>query len=283
MVAAAASPYPAAMSALPIWLFWEGEAPAYIRVCLEIVRRYHPDAQILDRAGFDRLWQHDRDLDIDRLSLNHQSDFARAYLLAHHGGLYVDADCVLFRSLAPVLELARRHGFVGYREPFGFMSCNFIAAEPGSAVARVHYNRVVARLRRPEPLLWLDLASVQMEVAMANAGETAAILPTHEIMPIPFAAVGELLARRSDVEHRTHFATDCRCYMLANHTLNTHPETYRLIGLPRADLLADDSFLAFLFRSGLAAAPRSDRLTSGGFTLASTPNARITIQSRPRR
>lgn len=266
------------MSTLPIWLFWEGPRPPYISLCLELVRRYHPTASILDRGGFEQLWRHDRDLDLDRLSLNHLSDFVRAYLLAHHGGLYLDADCLLFRSLSPVLALASRHGFVGYREPFGFMSCNFMAADRGSEVARLHYQRVVARLRRPEPLLWLDLASVQMEVAIANAGEDAAILPTREIMPLLFAAIDQWLARRSDAEHRAFFVEDCRCYMLANQTLKTDPRTQPLTTISQQQLLADESFFAFLFRAARAAAPRSEALATGGFTLSSLSPPQISIR-----
>jgi hypothetical protein len=90
------------MSNATIWLYWEGPRPGYIDLCLQSVLLQHPDAHLLDRAGFDRLWRSDRDLPIDDLSLNHKSDFIRAYLLQHYGGLYLDMDCIVLRSLAPI-------------------------------------------------------------------------------------------------------------------------------------------------------------------------------------
>lgn len=120
-----------------IWLYWDGPQPGYINLCLQTVLSHHSDVQLLNRARFEELWREDWDLPIDELALNHQSDFNRAYLLQHYGGLYLDVDCVVLRNLDPLLELAKVHGFVGYREPQGYMSCNFMAAQASTP----HYLR----------------------------------------------------------------------------------------------------------------------------------------------
>jgi hypothetical protein len=242
------------MSQLPVWLYWEGPAPPYIELCLEILKRHHPEARVLDRAGFDALWVHERGLDIDALALNHKSDFIRAYLLAYHGGLYIDADCILFRRLDLVLAAAEEHGFAGYREPQGYMSCNFMAALPRGAVIADHYRRVVERIRQGPPFRWLDLASTPMDLAVAGAPVPIAQLPTKAVMPLAWNDTVELATIGSDAAHARRFARNCLCYMLANATIKRTPETQRFLGMSREALLGDGSFLGFLFRLAIAAA-----------------------------
>jgi len=244
---------------LPIWMFWEGARPAYIDLCIDTVRRRHPDVRLLDRAAFDALWTEDRDIPLDGLALNHQSDYIRAWLLSHHGGLYLDADCILMRDLAPLLAAAEEHGFVGYREPQGYMSCNFMAARAGGAVIENHYQRVAARLRRPRPrpLQWLDLASTPMNAAIARCGAGALILPTESIMPLAWNESEKLAVRRDDSAHEAHFRDDCWTWMLSNNTIRGDVRTRHLFYLPRGHLLDDSSFLAFLLRRALDLPPRN--------------------------
>lgn len=255
------------MSARTIWLFWEGPCPPFIGLCLETIRRHHPEAVLLDRPGFDALWRHDRDLPIDALSLNHLSDYVRAYLLAHHGGLYLDVDCILLRSLAPLLEMAAVHGFVGYREPQGYMSCNFMVARPGDAVARDHYARVVERIRDGAPFRWLDLASTRMDEAIAQAGPHALILPTPSIMPLPWHDMVALLALREDGAHEALFPADSWMAMLSNGMIKYEPMTRPISTLSREALLGGGMFLCYLLRRALGLPPRVPLTGAGGLTL----------------
>lgn len=233
--------------------------------------------RILDRAGFERL--HGRDPRLDRLSLNHLSDYARAWLLAHFGGLYLDLDCIVVRSLTPVLDAAERHGFVGYREPQGYMSCNFMAAVPESPVIRDHFARVSARIDDPAPLAWLDLASVPMDAAMASHAAEAALLHGEDVMPLAWNDSILLAERRSEAEHAARFRKGCWCYMLANHTIQRLPETRALLALDPPTLLESDSFLGFLLREGRRRAPRRETLMSGGITLARPLAPPMTIRA----
>jgi len=236
---------------MPIWMFWEGPRPGYIDLCIETVRRHHPDVRLLDRAGFDALWTEDRDIAIDRLALNHVSDFVRAYLLAHFGGLYLDADTIVMRSLGPLMEAAQVHGFVGYREPQGYMSCNFMASRAGDWVIMDHYRRVVARLREDRPLDWLDLASVPMDIAVQDYGQDALILPTRAIMPLAWNESDQLAVRRDDASHAQRLFDRCWAWMLSNNTVRSDLRTRHLYYLPREMVLRDRSLLGFLLRTGL--------------------------------
>ncbi len=102
-----------------IWLYWEGPKPDYISLCWRTVFEHNSGVTLLDRAAFDRLFVQDRDIDIDGLAVNHRSDFIRAYLLNHYGGLYVDADCLVLQDLSSVLEKARACGLSDIGSPAG--------------------------------------------------------------------------------------------------------------------------------------------------------------------
>jgi hypothetical protein len=236
----------------PIWLYWEGPQPEYISLCCKTVFAHNENVVLLDRASFDRLFQHDRDINIDALALNHKSDFIRAYLLKHYGGLYIDADCIVLRNLSPVLEKASQFGFAGYREPQGHMSCYFMASLADSEVLTEHYNMVCATIRSRRYLEWLDLASVPMEKAIARHPDKSFLFPTEAIMPISWNESERLCIRRSDEEHERYFQHDAFCYMLSNNTIKSRHQTQVLCYMPESHLLIDHYFISFLFRKSLS-------------------------------
>lgn len=235
-----------------IWLYWEGPQPAYISLCCKTVFAHNDNVVLLDRASFDSLFTHDRDIDIDALALNHKSDFVRAYLLKHYGGLYIDADCIVMQNLSPVLDKAKEFGFAGYREPQGYMSCNFMASVAGGEVITTHYHEVCATLRSRHHLEWLDLASVPMEKAIASHPGKSFLFPTDTIMPVAWNESERLCVRRSDEEHQRHLQPDAFCYMLSNNTISSRHQTQVLCYVPESHLLIDHYFISFLFRKSLS-------------------------------
>lgn len=240
-----------------IWVYWEGPMPQYIRLCHETVLAHNDNVKLLDRDSFERLFQYERDIDIDRLAINHKSDFIRAYLLFHYGGLYVDSDCVVLQDLSRVLEMARETGFVGYREPQGYMSCNFMASREGGEVITEHFQRVCKLLRSEGPLEWLDLASIPMDLAIAEHPGKSIILPTESVMPVGWHESEKLVVERDDDEHQKCFNPDAFCYMLSNQTIKSREETQSLCQMDRGQLLGGHMFLSFVLRKALAAHSRS--------------------------
>jgi glycosyl transferase-like sugar-binding protein len=234
-----------------IWLYWEGPMPPLISLCCRTVSAHNEDVVLLDRAGFDKLFIHDRDIDIDALALNHKSDFIRAYLLKHYGGLYIDADCIVMRNLGELFEKAAQFGFVGYREPLGYMSCNFMAAAAGGVVISDHYRRLCETLRRGKPLAWLDLASVPMDHAIANHSGHSFVLQTESVMPVSWQDSDLFCLRRTDEDHAHHFNPASYCYMLSHNTIKSRLQTRILCYMPESALLNDRYFLSFLLRKSL--------------------------------
>jgi SAM-dependent methyltransferase len=238
-----------------IWMYWEGPMPGYIDLCIRTVRAHNTCVELLDRAGFDALFRHDRDLNIDALPLATKSDFIRSYLLAHHGGMYLDADCVVLGSLDSVFDLADQSGFVGHRDPLGYANTNFMASVAGGAVIRDHYRRVCETIRSGQPIGWLDLASVPMDQALAAHPNRFHLLPTARVMPLSWQETDRLAHRCSDAAHAIDFRADALCYMLSNNTIRQRRTTRVLTYMPPADLLADSYFLSFLFRQALGHKP----------------------------
>jgi hypothetical protein len=78
------------------------------------------------------------------------SDVARIGLLAVHGGLYMDADFLVMRSLAPLRSLLEQHEIVSYTDSncsYTF-STNFVAARPGLGLWVETWETLQKQLRR---------------------------------------------------------------------------------------------------------------------------------------
>lgn len=234
-----------------IWMYWEGPMPAYIALCCKTIFAHNEHAQLLNRASFDNLFMHDRDIDIDRLALNHQSDFIRAYLLKHYGGLYIDADCIVMRNLAQLLELVRQTGYIGYRERQGNISAGLMVSVAHGDVITEHYKSVCARVRRGGPFEWLDLGAWPLDRALAKYPQKHHLVATETIMPVHWDNCEEFSERRSDEEHERFLQRDAFCYMLSNNTMKGREQTKVLTTMSEEELLAADYFLSFLFRTAL--------------------------------
>jgi hypothetical protein len=235
----------------PIWMYWEGPRPGYIDLCTQTAQRHHPDLRLLSREDFEALRTSDRDVDIDRLRVNHRSDYVRSYLLLNYGGLYFDADCVVMKPLQLVLEAAAKVGFCGYREPDGYMSCNLMASQPHGAVITDHYNRVVSAITAGNDLEWLELASWPMDRAVESHPGSVCLLPTELVMPLPWRDNDQLCRRGPDEEHEKMFRPEALCYMLSNNTVASHHFARGLRYYDPQLLLRDRSFFGFLVRRAL--------------------------------
>jgi len=234
-----------------IWLYWEGLMPAYIKLCIKTIHAHNNNVRLLDRRSFDLLWRHDRDIPIDSLAMNHKSDFIRAYLLKYYGGLYIDADCIVMKGLSPILQLAENHGFVGYREPQAYMSCNLMASVPGGTVINTHYQMVCDKLRSRKKLEWLDLASIPMNIAIEQNAGKYHLLPTETIMPVGWHESEKFAIRRTEEEHEKLFNLNSYCFMLSNNTFRSREATKIIVDMDEEGLLKSDMFISYLWRRAL--------------------------------
>lgn len=227
----------------PVWLYWEQTLPPYLELCLETVRRHHPDAVLLDRASFDALHHADRDLPIDVLGPHHRADFIRAYLLRHQGGLWLDVDFVCLRPLDELFDLPDPVGFCGYRVDQGGVSNAFIWARPGSTVAAEFYDRVCSHLREGHRIDWLEIGSLALTPVVDEHPDEVHLLDPDLVSPIPWHQ-----SARFEQPGDAESLADSGRYgvMLSNNSMSADWRAR-----PRDDVLTSDTLLGDLLRRAL--------------------------------
>jgi hypothetical protein len=161
------------------------------------VRHRAPHAQLLDAAAFRALWDRDTDIDLAPLRPAHRADFIRAWLLARHGGIWLDLDCVLMRPMDAIEPLTLTHGFVAHRDRQGWFPNGFMAAAPGSVVAAGFYSRVITTLRSGRTPGWIALGGEPLtaELRSRRPDEGWYELPTEAIQPVCWSKPERFFAR----------------------------------------------------------------------------------------
>jgi FkbM family methyltransferase len=200
---------------LPVWLYWEGERPDWIDECYRTVVLHADNVHLITPEDFDTMREADRDIDISSLYVAHRADFIRAFLLAKYGGLWIDADCVVMKSLQPVLSLLADYDFVGYRERHGYVSNNFMGARSDSIIANRYYNRVCNILRSHQPIEWLTLGSFALSEVIKEAAVCWHEFPVEFIQPVCWSNPAAFFNIGNKAEHSKVFNTSSYCYMLS--------------------------------------------------------------------
>jgi len=240
----------------PVWTYWEGPRSAYIELCLESIGRYC-NVRVLDPASFDELWRDDRDIDKDRLYVAHRADFIRVYLLYKYGGAWIDADCIVLKSIAELAAHLDTHDLVYYRQPDGAIANNFLIARANAEVMASYYSSVVSHLRQRKPISWLEIGSVPLTAAIARHPHATKELSSHTIMPISWSESRRFLEpvpqqALEEAVHGNGSLHDPRafCYMTSNHSMPEEVKT-----MTKQEILASPTFLNYLFRLALAGEP----------------------------
>ncbi len=239
---------PAAGEGLPIWTYWEGPCPEWIRACRRTITAHAPRVRILTPESFDQLRDRDRDIDLSRLLCAHRADYVRAFLLQRYGGLWIDADCLVMQPLQPVMDLLAEHEFIGHRERVGLISNGFIASRPGGRIASALYDRVCAVLRARRPFHWNALGADPLSAIVAGDARGWHELPCDRVQPICWSHPEAFFALRDPAGHEGVFDPQALCYMLSNSAINKY-----LARRPRLDLLADRTFFTYLLRRSIGA------------------------------
>jgi hypothetical protein len=249
----APTPGPSPRLHVPLFLYWEGPTPEWILLCRETIVRHGGDVRLLDRESFEALRTDDRDIDLDPLEPAHRADYVRAWLLAHHGGIWLDSDCILMGSLDTVHAALATRGFVAHQDRQGYYPNGFIAAAPGNPTAELFYRAVAERLRDAKPLSWISLGGEPLTRLLRSRRAMFHELPCAAIQPICWSRPERFFRRGSEAEHARAFAPDALTYMLSNTQVAAFAEKH-----PGADLLAPDSFFSFVVARSLGRPVEAD-------------------------
>lgn len=233
---------------LPVWTYWEGPCPAWVRACRRTMLRHVPNLRLLDPTSFAALRRGDPDehIDLSHLHVAHRADFIRAFLLQRFGGLWLDADCLVLQPLDEVLQLLQQHDYVAHKARQGVLSNAFIGARPGSRIAAAYYERVRRTVAAKHRFSWNWLGGdLLTEVVKADPSGFHE-LPCERVQPICWSRPQDFLAQRAPDEHEAHVVRDAWTYMLSNVELGK-----RFPGAGGQDLLHPRSFFRHLLQRAL--------------------------------
>jgi|GEM_PF-4681741 len=96
-----------------IFLYWDNppgrtEAPAYIQLCWETIRKHCGEdfeINIVTTENVRQFLPNIPESFFQIAQINNKSNFLRYMLLREHGGIWLDSDLILFRSLKPLTDL----------------------------------------------------------------------------------------------------------------------------------------------------------------------------------
>jgi Capsular polysaccharide synthesis protein len=245
---------------LPVWMYWEGDCPEWIKQCQRTVHAHASDVHLLGPESFDQLRDVDRDIDLSGLLVAHRADFVRAFLLAKYGGLWIDADCLVMQSLEPMLELLNHYDFIYHKERQGFVSNGFIGARYGSKIASAFYQRICSSLRSRRPLGWCSLGSEPLSETIRTSNAPSYEIECELIQPICWSRPEEFFVVREAAEHERFFNQRAVCYMLSNQAIQKFQAS---ASSRNHNLLADGTFFTYLLNRAVNAA---EHATGGRLT-----------------
>lgn len=202
-------------SNLPVWLYWEGTLPDWINECQKTVFAHASNVKLLTPEIFNELRDIDLDINIDDLHVAHRADYIRAFLLTKFGGLWIDSDCLVLKSLQPIISLLNTYDFLGYRERSGEVTNNFMGAARNSILAAKYYQRVGDILRSGEKIEWLTLGSKALTTTLTENNVPWCELNVEEIQPVCWSNPGAFFQKRNEVGHQLALNPLSYCYMLS--------------------------------------------------------------------
>jgi len=228
---------------LPVWLYWEGDLPAWIGECQKTIFAHTNNVHLLTNESFNELRDIDLDIKLENLCVAHRADFIRAFLLYKYGGLWIDSDCIVLKPLQPLMDTLNFYEFVGYRERSGEVTNNFMGASFNSSIAKDYYNKVCEVLRVGQTIEWLTLGSKALTSILNESQASWFELNVAEIQPICWSDPGAFFRKSGDEVHERFLNLKSYCYMLSANMVrgflqeNDYP-----------NLLDSDTFFSYLIR-----------------------------------
>lgn len=103
-----------------IWLYWENKPgvkkPAYIQMCQESVitnTGHNVKVIILNKNNITKYLPNLRK-DLDRLALPQKADYIRLAILKTYGGMWLDSDIIVYKSLKPLFSNLKFYDYIGF-------------------------------------------------------------------------------------------------------------------------------------------------------------------------
>lgn len=220
----------------------------YVALALETMRLHNPDFIHLNYETFRDLQTEDRDVDYSHLRMANQADWIRLYLLRHFGGIWVDADCIVMRSLQPLLDALGCCHSMAFYEGGAAIGGGLIGFPKGSPHIEMMYDRATYMVKSKDPLSWRALMGANMELVLQHFRWEGFLKLDHKLFypAKPHKNVGNMLEEGSDEEFGKRFSQPLFTAMLSH---NLFPRKLRRSS--RETLLTARWLLSYFFRRAL--------------------------------
>ena len=181
-----------------------------------------------------------------------RSDAIRTILLANHGGMWCDVDCIPLRPFHHFARLAETSpsGIAAYDSTDNTIGVGFLAARAGGEVISSMQEHVIEVVRAGRTPGWLEVSSEPMTRIVQEVGrDNCPIIPLEHVAPISWRDQYVMYGRDIDANHRGWVdpRPSTYCFMLSNQALGD--EVRRMT---RHELLTSDRLISFLFRESIA-------------------------------
>lgn len=116
-----------------VW-FGKGEKNERVKHCIESWKKYLPDYEIIEwnEDNFDINYNDFTKKAYENKKWAYVSDVARLYILYNEGGIYMDTDVEVYKSLD---EFLNQEGFIGF-EDIHYLSTATIGCEKGNPIIK---------------------------------------------------------------------------------------------------------------------------------------------------
>lgn len=237
---------------IPVWAYWTGYKPPVIELCLETLKKNSPTVRILD----DSYWtsgDYTGEIPVEeilKMKPYRRADILRAWLLFKHGGVWVDADCIVFRDLRELMDLIKDKEYIAYKVNKTKICSALIATKSESSVAKEVWKAIVHRLKQPNRLGYMSLGPSLLKRVFRRVGWDKIKLIEKELVHPYYGTEGRKFILTDDLytPHANAYA-----YMLTRRTLNPFRK------YTRQQLMDSPSVLGQLLRRALLKTPEHSK------------------------
>lgn len=242
-----------------IFLYWDNPPgqtgpPAYIELCWDSIRKHCGedfDIHLVTTENVKQFLPNISDMFFQIAQINNKSNFLRYTLLKELGGIWLDSDLILFKSLKPMLELLTDEiDLVSTASPtlrYGEPECGFLLSSPQGGVITKAVSVIEYALGLHPPghiFKWGSLGPGTIRQAVK--GKRYDHLDHRLLMPIPSWEAFRFEGKEAIGQYCTNEAFGCMLFHEMFKQCNSP-----FLRMSRQELLDSQTLLGQMFRRAM--------------------------------
>ena len=236
-----------------IWLFWEPlkdyGTPEYIDLCLDTIKKHsagHP-VHIVNRSNLNQFIPVEIRDDVWSLpDIATVSDFIRVVLLFYNGGIWMDIDTVVFRSVQPLFDVFDDFEFFGYGWEQGKIANGIFGSRARGHIITSWLKNIAEALNREREGKQMHKFAFNFHASRkALKGRKYRHFSYKQMQPFTGADMSVIFSGKGDISPWVNSET----YAAA--IFNSYLRDTKYAGFSKEQLLGDPGVLGQLFRYAL--------------------------------